>query len=265
MKFLGALAGLVIAANPALAIEAPPDPLNSPAWTSMVRQFLTSGPISFDPAVRVTVVDLAEDPTTVPVKIDASGVRDIDRIVVFADLNPIPLVLAYRPVAAKATLGFNFKVEQSTVVRAAVLTRDGVWHVGGAYVQATGGGCTAPSHASKTKDWWTHLNEVRGRIWRAADDSRLRIRIQHPMDTGLAPGIPAFFIEQIDVRSSAGDVLGQLELHEPVSENPSLTIEPNVPAGVTELKIIGRDNNGNSFDVAVAPVRASELSAPPPG
>lgn len=266
MKLLGAIAAFLLTASPALAVEPPPDPLNSPRWLDMARQFLSSGPIVFDPAVHVTVVDLAEDPATVPVKVDASTVPGVERIIVFADLNPIQLVLTYRPVAARATLAFNFKVEQSTAVRAAALTRDGVWHVGSADVKATGGGCTKPSKARETKDWWSHLNEVRGRVWRAADDSRLRVRIQHPMDTGLAPGIPAFYIEKIDFRASGGDLIGELELHEPVSENPSLTIEPNMPAGATELKVIGRDNNGNSFDVAVpAPIRSSDAPAPPPG
>lgn len=64
---------------------------------------------------------------------------------VFAELNPIHKVLEMEPLRADARIGFRIKVQQATPVRAAALTDDGVWHVGGRVVEAAGGGCTAPS------------------------------------------------------------------------------------------------------------------------
>lgn len=263
---IGVAAGVFFAA-PALAAEPPPDPIGSQMWQYRAEQFLPKGDIVFDKNVRVIVTPLAEDPATVPVTVDASALKGVQRIVVFADYSPIPHVLTYMPVAARPTLSFHFKVEQSTVVRAAAQTKDGVWHVGYGQISATGGGCTMPAKAHGEKDWYSRLNEVRARVWRYdRRDARLRVRIQHPMDTGLAPGIPAFFIEHVEVRTPDGVLLGRLELHEPVSENPMLTLEPNVPAGVDVLRVTGRDNNGNSFDVDVpAPVRASAAAAPEGG
>lgn len=260
MRFIAVVFGIMLLVSPAFATDVPPDPLRSPLWPGMARHYLPEGPITFDPRVRVNLVPLAENPATVPVSIDASGLDRVERIVVWADLSPIPLVLSYEPVAARPTLAFTFKVEQSTALRVAARTGDGVWHVGAAEVQATGGGCTMPARSHGEKDWVARLNEVRARVWRAAGDSRLRLHIRHPMDTGLAPGIPAFFLETLTITTPDGAPIGRLELHEPVSENPSLTFEPNVPDGVEQLRVQGRDNNGNEIDVTVpAPVRASAL------
>jgi sulfur-oxidizing protein SoxY len=222
-------------------------------------EYLPGGPIVFDGKVKVGLVALAEDPATVPVTVDASALEDVQRIVVFADYSPIPHVLTYYPIAASPTLSFHFKVEQSTALRAAAQTKDGVWHVGAAEVSAAGGGCTMPAKQHGEKDWHSRLNEVRARIWRrGGDDARLRLRIQHPMDTGLAPGIPAFHIETVEIATPDGALLGRIELHEPVSENPTLTLEPRAPSGLDALRVTGRDNNGNSFDALVpAPVQSS--------
>ena len=53
------------------------------------------------------------------------------------------------------------------------------------------------------------------------------------MDTGLAPGIPAFYLESLAVRDGDARDLGQIDLFEPVSENPS---PGNVAGGITTLE-----------------------------
>jgi sulfur-oxidizing protein SoxY len=63
-------------------------------------------------------------------------------------------------------------------------------------------------------------------------------------------GIPAFYIEKLQLVDSAQRVWWRLALHEPVSENPILTFElPERPIGA--LRLIGRDNNGNVIDAEV--------------
>jgi sulfur-oxidizing protein SoxY len=80
---------------------------------------------------------------------------------------------------------------------------------------------------------------------------RLRGRAMHPMDTGLVAGIPAFFIENLQLVDSSERVWWRLALHEPVSENPLLTFElPTRPVGA--LRLLGRDNNGNLINAEVA-------------
>ena len=165
--------------------------------------------------------------------VDASALSGVREIVVITDLNPIQKVLSYQPTQAKPYIAFRFKAEQGTPVRAAVLTEDGVWHLGGVYVDAAGGGCTAPALAHGKPDWVSRLAEVRAKVWRKPGQSsaKLRLRIQHPMDTGLADGIPAFYVESLEVQGRDGTTLGKLQIFEPVSENPVLTLKPQLGPG----------------------------------
>ena len=72
----------------------------------------------------------------------------------------------------------------------------------------------------------------------------------HPMDTGLVAGIPAFYLEQLELRDSADQPWWRLQLHEPVSENPLITLE--LPTqGPRQFRLLGQDNNGNRIDTEV--------------
>ena len=89
-------------------------------------------------------------------------------------------------------------------------------------------------------------------MWKDGQNQRLRLRIMHPMDTGLAPGIPAFFIEQLAVVDDKGAPMLQLETFEPLSENPVFSFDlPDL--GQDALRVVGRDNNGNRIDAKVLP------------
>lgn len=231
------------------------DPLDSPRWGDMVKTFFPGQPVVFDARVKVRGPDFAEDSMNVPLGIDASALPDVREVLVFADFNPILPVVRFMPERAQATLGLRMKLQQSSPVRAAARTADGVWHVGGAWVTATGGGCTAPSTGSSSPEWQERLNEVTGRIFARIDGgARLRMRIVHPMDTGLAPGIPAFHIETIELSDATGARLMRIQTYEPVSENPLFTVDIPVAGGqLTRVHATGRDNNGNRIDAWVAP------------
>ena len=243
----------------------PADPLHSVMWQQMAEQFLSAsgGKVVFDDRVKVDTPKFAENQLAIPATVDARSLRGVKRIVVFADLNPVAHILTYQPIAAAPYISFRFKAEQGTPLRAAVLTNDGVWHVGGKYVDAAGGGCSQPATAHAKPDWVSHLAEVRAKIWRVPGfrSAKLRMRIFHPMDTGLADGIPAFFIERLDLKTPDGRVLGRLQLKEPVAENPTLTLRPYLPNSVGHVLLLGRDNEGNLIDVKIAaPWKSSSLS-----
>ena len=146
-------------------------------------------------------------------------------------------------------ISFRMKVEQATPVRVAALTSDGVWHVGGAFLEASGGGCSSPAMARGEADWSVTMGNAQGRAWRHADGTaRIRMRVKHPMDTGLAKdNTPAFFIERVDVKDKAGAPLATLEMFEPVSEDPTITLDVKVPPSEGALTLDGRDNNGNIY------------------
>ena len=261
-----ALISIALHLAAAQAAEPPTDPLNSVMWSHLYDKHFAGQRIVFDDKVRVVAPKMAEDQTAIPVTVDASALAGVREILVLTDLNPIQKVLSYQPIQAKPFIAFRFKAEQGTPVRAAALTEDGVWHIGGVYVDAAGGGCTAPALAHGKPDWVSRLAEVRGRVWRKDGQSsaRLRLRIQHPMDTGLADGIPAFYVEKLEVLGSTGELLGKMHIHEPVSENPTLTLMPNL--GPTDDRVIvrGRDNEGNEINAVVPTgMRQSALTPAP--
>lgn len=256
MKFPLTMAAIALAAlmppADAAALQESGDPLASARWAEMARTFLAGAPVLFDPRVKVIAPSTAENPLQVPVTVDATALPKVQEVVVFADFNPIVQVLRFFPEGSDAYLGFRVKLQQSTPVRAAVRTADGVWHVGGTWVNTVGGGCTAPSAAAASPEWQKRLNEVSGRQWSEGPNAgRVRLRIVHPMDTGLIAGTPAFHIEEINFTDAAGKRLMRVQTYEPVSENPVFTLNRGVVDGPLEAS--GRDNNGNLFKARIAP------------
>ncbi len=232
------------------------DPMGSMQWPSIRKQYLGEADMRFSAQVILKGPAFAEDAMNVPLLLDARALSHtgggIERILVVADRNPVREVLDFEPLMALPMLAFRIRMEQASPVRAMVKTRDGQWHVGGTWVQAAGGGCTVAGVTRADGSWSRTLNHVQTRFFTNLIESsqRLRVRIMHPMDTGLVAGIPAFFIEKLQLVDSAERVWWRLALHEPVSENPILTFElPKRPLGA--LRLTGRDNNGNVIDVEV--------------
>ncbi|MEJ2621027.1 MAG: quinoprotein dehydrogenase-associated SoxYZ-like carrier [Candidatus Thiodiazotropha sp.] len=237
-----------------LAAQPLVDPLNSPMWQEMHQRLLNGAPVVFDDRVVVHAPAVAEDSLNLPLWIDASALGEVERLLVFAELNPIPKVLDMQPLKALPRIGLRIKVQQATPVRAAALTRDGIWHLGGLMVDAAGGGCTAPSMGSGSSDWVDRLGEVTARLWSRENHNRLRASIVHPMDTGLVAGIPAFYLEQLEIRDGAGEPISRLSLFEPIAENPVLTLD--LPKR-RQLTLLGHDNNGNPVAARITESRPS--------
>lgn len=252
---LACACSLGLAAAPAERRAAPlrADPLDSPRWADMRKEMFPIGArVVFDERVRVTAPLTAENAMNVPVSVDASALGDVQEVLVFADFNPIVRIVRFEPAGAHAGLGFRIKLQQSTPVRAAARTADGSWHVGGAWVNTAGGGCTLPSTGSSSPEWQKRLGEVSSRVWeRKEGGERIRLRIIHPIDTGLAAGIPAFFLQDLLLADNSGRPLMRIEGFEPIAENPVFTVD--IPAGrsATGYRVSGRDNNGNAISAAI--------------
>lgn len=231
------------------------DPLDSARWGDMRKLFFPDQNVVFDPRVQVTAPAVAEDPMNVPVKVAVESLSDVREVLVFADFNPILKVLSFSPGKARPALSFRIKLQQSTPVRAAARTGDGVWHVGGVWVETSGGGCTLPGAGRSEAGWERTLGQVSGRVWeQPAGGLRVRARVVHPMDTGLAPGIPAFFISRLVLADEEGTPYMELETFEPVSENPVFTFD--IAGGARPrgaLVLTGVDNNGNRIAGKIAP------------
>jgi sulfur-oxidizing protein SoxY len=255
-----ALSGCSISAA-ALASEDPTggDPLGSMQWPSVRRKFTGGDVVTLSEHIVVKGPPFAEDAMNVPIFLDARGLlrqgHAIERIVVMADRNPVQHILSFFPHRALPVLAFRFRLEQASPVRALVRTSQGQWLLGHTWINAAGGGCTVPGASRADGSWSQTLNQVQSRFFRNVledQGTRLRLRVMHPMDTGLVAGIPAFHIEEMELRDGAGQLWWRLELHEPVAENPLITFEMGrAPPGTMVLS--GRDNNGNQIAHEVRP------------
>lgn len=222
------------------------DPYQSGVWIDMRRQYLGGAKVVYDPRVVVEGPAFAEDPMNVPISVRVDpALGPVERISVLVDRNPIRRVLDYEPLAALPVIGLRFKLEQASPVRAAVLTKAGHWHVGGTLVDSAGGGCTVNGATRTDGSWSQTLGQVSGRVFdRGALGARVRLRVMHPMDTGLVSGVPAFYVNRLSVQDGTGRELARLQSFEPVSENPVFSFDfPQPPEG--GVRLVGTDNNGN--------------------
>ena len=236
-------------ASQAAAVIVEGDPVQSPSWDSMHERFLAGEPYVFDDAVKVFAPDYAEDSLNVPVAFDASAISGVRQIVVLADLNPLPMVLRFTPLDVDPSLAFRFKLQQGSPVRVAVLGEDDIWHVGSTWINAAGGGCTAPSVGMASGNWTDTIGDVSAKVFPRAEGNRLKLRVMHPMDTGLADGIPRFHLEVMTLRDAhSGDVIAEIELFEPISENPLLSFDVGDHDAFT---LDGSDNNANTVSADI--------------
>jgi len=230
----------------------PADPLGSPMWDYHGAKLFGDAPVVFDDRVKVILPVIAENQHVVPVTIDARALEGVERIVLFADLNPIPVAIDYRPLRADAFVATRIKLDQRTPVRAAVLLSDGTWHVAGGWIDAAGGGCSAPPVSRVKGDWADHLGELRGASFATGGSTRLRFGFRHPMDTGLVENTPAYNIEDLAVTNASGAELAAMKVYGSVAEDPSFTLLVDGATG--PLTVAARDTGGLAFSGTLAPL-----------
>lgn len=227
------------------AAELPVDPLGSPTWVALGGTFFGNDTVRFDSRVKVIFPEIAENQRSFPVTIDARAIKGVKRIILFADLNPIPLAIDYSPTAAAAYLSTNIKLDQRTPVRGAVQLADNSWLVSGAWIDAAGGGCSMPPLSRAKGDWAEHLGEVRGLAVHDAGGTRLRLSFRHPMDTGFVGNIPIYHLDEIELKGAGGS-FGTMQIEASVAEDPVITVMPNAAVGDT-VTLAASDTNGIAY------------------
>jgi sulfur-oxidizing protein SoxY len=100
--------------------------------------------------------------------------------------------------------------------------------------------------------WPTTLMNVSSRVWFKENIDRFRFRVMHPMDTGLADGVPEFYLQNINITDQAGVVVAKIKTYQPLSENPVFTIDVNKELELP-LFLQGVDNNGNRLKAELKP------------
>jgi sulfur-oxidizing protein SoxY len=248
MRWWLALTGLALVASPLAAMPAdglPGDPLQSANLAAVLQLVLPEGAhVRFDDRVRVRFPKIAENQRQFPVQVDARGIAGVRRIIIFADLNPIQQAVSFTPDAAEPFIAIRIKLDQRTPVRAAVEVADGEWLLAGGWVDAAGGGCSAPPVSRVKGDWAQALMQLSGRLWAMPGQpaARLAVAVRHPMDTGFVDNIPSYWLESLVV-SAAGRPLARLALNASVAEDPSIMLMPHLPAGVP-VTVTARDTGG---------------------
>lgn len=240
----------------AAAARLPDDPLKSPNWEALGTTFFGTDAVRFDDRVKVIYPEIAENQRSFPVTVDARAIPSVKRIILFADLNPIPLAIDYSPTDAVAFLSTRIKLDQRTPVRGAVQLADGSWLVGGGWVDAAGGGCSMPPLSRAKGDWAEHLGEVRGLALHDASGTRVSLSFRHPMDTGFVGNIPVYHLDQVELKRSDGKSFGTMQIEASVAEDPVITVMPDAALN-EKIVLAGTDTNGIAYSgtlvVAAAP------------
>lgn len=254
------LVALVMVMSGTAHAALPPDPLASPMWERLAPTFFGTDKVVFDTRVKVIFPSIAEDQHQFPVTVDARGIKGVKRILLFADLNPIPLAIDYTPSDAQAYLSTRIKLDQRTPVRGAVQLEDGSWLVSGGWIDAAGGGCSAPPVSRVKGDWAQHLGEVRGIALLTGGGARVRLAFRHPMDTGFVANIPTYNLEQVVLTGAGGRQYGTMAIEASVAEDPEITVITNAGAGET-ITLAGRDTNGIEYAGTMKVAATSALAA----
>lgn len=230
-----------------IAQAGPADPLASEMWDDIKAEFLGDGPVEFDDGLRVLSRDMIEEPHKVSLVAQIpEDYGAIQELVILVENNPIPRVARIRPNGPVNAVGMNIRLEMSTPVRVAALTDDGIWRVGSQHVTViVSGGCSSPMPYANVA-----LGDVKVKQFeRVGGMSRVKVRINHPMHTGLAPDlngdiIPEYYIETINIVDDAGNAI-EMQTWAAMSADPVITLD--LPGHRQNVRVEARDSKGLEF------------------
>jgi len=226
------------------------DPLASDLWPDIRAAHLGDGPVVFGSSLRVMMPERVETAHSVPmvVKFVGDELAEVEEFVIIAENNPIQGVVRMQPYRRIESVGMDIRLERSSPVRAAARTPDGVWHVGSAFVTVmTQGGCSTPNPDGAAAE----IGEIALKTFeRLGGAARLKIRINHPMETGFASHddgtpIPAYYIERLQVTDSAGPV-ALMETSAAMASDPTIILD--LPEARQSVRIDARDSKGLLFE-----------------
>jgi len=226
------------------------DPFGSAVWADLVDTELAGMRVVYDNSLFLAIPERVEDAHNVPVLIKLTkALGPITEIALFAENNPIQTALRVYPHRPLQSVGFNIRLEQSTPVRAAVLDAEGVWYVASRRVSvAVPGGCSEVSPGVVSD-----IGEIAVKQFdRAGGSSRLKVKINHPMHTGLASDedgetIPAYYVEKVAIEDARGPI-ADLVTWAALSSDPVFTLD--IPERQQSVRVSATDSSGLDFEAA---------------
>lgn len=240
---------LIIACMLLQTLEAK-NPVDSPTFDEILKEFIGDQKFIFDDEnIKIKVPSFADNPVQVPIFVDGKKIKDAKEMIIFADLNPTPLVIRMKLDHFAPIFATNIKVAQETGLRALILDSKGVWHVGSANILSNGGGCDVSSQAmSDSGDFSKNLGKVKGNRFKKGEYTRLKASIFHPMETGFLFGTSEFYINKVIIKDEKQE-LANITLSSVVSENPRFIFETKVKSASYKFHFL--DNDGNEFDLDI--------------
>lgn len=204
----------------------------------------------------------ADDPTLVPVTIhsrlsDASD-RYIEKMHVFIDKNPLPLVGVFDLTrkSGKADLAMRVRVDDFSYIRVVAETNDGELYMDQNFVRSLGG-CSAPpgEAAEESKN---HMGEIAVKTigeFKAGEPNLAQLQVRHPNVTGMAidqrtrARPPAHFVKHVEVEYDGEKVLSA-DLTFAISLDPTFRFF-FIPKGKGEFRITATDTKDQTWEETI--------------
>lgn len=226
------------------------NPINSPTFDDILKDIIKNEKYVFDDEnIEIKVPSFADNPIQVPIFVNGKNIQNAKRMILFADLNPIPKIIDMDLKEIYPILSLNIKVAQETPLRALVLDEKGVWHIGSKNIKSFGGGCSVASVSTSDTDFGKLLGKIKAEIFKIDENTnRIKTSIFHPMETGLIFGAPEFYINKIEL-SSNENILSSMELFSAISENPRFIFEVKKRASNYNIKFSDIDGNVFSSEI----------------
>lgn len=221
------------------------NPILSPTFDEIIKPIIEDKKYIFDDEnITIEVPNFADNPVQVPIFVDAKKIKNAKQLILFADLNPIPVIVDMKLLELLPLISLNIKVAQETPIRALVLDDKNIWHIASKNIKSFGGGCSVASVSSSDTDFAKLLGKTKINSFENGEITRLKASIFHPMETGLIFGKNEFFINKINIFAQ-NKPISQIKTYSAISENPRFIFETKVKTN--DYKIEFFDVDGNRF------------------
>ncbi len=223
--------------------------IDKSTFDTLIKPIITKDKYEFDKnKIKIKVPKFADNPTQVPIFVDATKIKNTKRLVILADYNPIPLIIDMQIKEILPVFSTNIKVAHETPLRVLVQDKNNTWYIASSNINSSGGGCDVSSQTSSNKEFEDLLGNTKGKIFDKKNKKRIKVSIFHPMETGLIFGEAEFYINKIIIKNSE-KIISEITTTSVISENPRFIFETN--NSYKDITIHFFDNTGNNFKLSL--------------
>ena len=200
----------------------------------------------------------ADDPTLVPVtihsKLSDNSDRYVEKMHVFIDKNPLPLVGKFDLTrkSGKADLAMRVRVDDFSYIRVIAETNEGKFYMAENFVRSLGGCSAPPGEAAEESE--KHMGEIAAKTvgeFKPGEPNLAQVQIRHPNVTGMAldqqtrTRPPAHFVKHMEV-SYEGEKVLSADLTFAISLDPTFRFF-FIPEGKGEFEITATDTKDQTW------------------